>query len=151
MVLCTISQFNTRMDMAANWQRDKKNSNHSLIEKNTEIIVFEPLRFILLLSTEIPCTAHKNAKSRWNKKIPYFFPGSVCQKIHLLNADYDKSRDTSQNARVADSYKLLVIPVFIFPNSSGMVWDHPTLHHPHHPTTTPSPTPPLCGVFLSIS
>ena len=36
--------------MAANWQRDKKNSNHSLIEKNTEIIVFEPLRFILLLS-----------------------------------------------------------------------------------------------------
>ena len=36
--------------MAANWQRDKQNSNHSLIEKNTEMIVFEPLRFILLLS-----------------------------------------------------------------------------------------------------
>ena len=36
--------------MAANWQRDKNNSNYSLIEKNTEIIVFEPLRFILLLS-----------------------------------------------------------------------------------------------------
>ena len=36
--------------MAANWQRDKKNSNHSLIEKNTEILVFEPLRFILLLN-----------------------------------------------------------------------------------------------------
>ena len=36
--------------MVANWQRDKKNSNHSLIEKNTEIIVFEPLRFILFLS-----------------------------------------------------------------------------------------------------
>ena len=36
--------------MAANWQRDKNNSNHSLIEKNTEITDFEPLRFILLLS-----------------------------------------------------------------------------------------------------
>ena len=34
--------------MAANWQRDK-NSNHILIKKNTEIIVFEPLRFIMLL------------------------------------------------------------------------------------------------------
>ena len=38
------------MDIAAIWQRDNKNSNHSRIEKNTEIIVFEPLRFILLLS-----------------------------------------------------------------------------------------------------
>ena len=36
--------------MAAIWQRDNKNSNHRLIEKNTEIIVFEPLHFILLLS-----------------------------------------------------------------------------------------------------
>ena len=36
--------------MAAIWQRDNKNSNYSLIEKNTEIIVFEPLCFILLLS-----------------------------------------------------------------------------------------------------
>ena len=36
--------------MAAIWQRDSKNSNHSLIEKNTQIIVFEPLRFIFLLS-----------------------------------------------------------------------------------------------------
>ena len=35
--------------MTAIWQRDNKNSNYSLIEKNTEIIVFEPLRFILLL------------------------------------------------------------------------------------------------------
>ena len=35
--------------MAAKWQSDK-NSNHSLIEKNTEMIVFEPLHFILLLS-----------------------------------------------------------------------------------------------------
>ena len=32
------------------WQRDNKNSNQSRIEKNTEIIVFEPLRFISLLS-----------------------------------------------------------------------------------------------------
>ena len=40
------------MDMAA---RDNKNCNHNLIEKNTEIIVFEPLRFILLLSAnELP-------------------------------------------------------------------------------------------------
>ena len=38
------------MDIAANWQRDNKNLNHSLIEKYTEIIGFEPLRFILLLS-----------------------------------------------------------------------------------------------------
>ena len=38
------------MDTAANRQRDNKNSNHSLIEKNTEIIVFVPLRFILLLN-----------------------------------------------------------------------------------------------------
>ena len=38
------------MDTAAIWQRDNKNSSHSLIEKNTEIIVFEPLHFILLLS-----------------------------------------------------------------------------------------------------
>ena len=36
--------------MAAIWQRDNKNSNHSVIEKNAEIIVFEHLRFILLLS-----------------------------------------------------------------------------------------------------
>ena len=36
--------------MAAIWLRGNKNSNHSLIEKNTEIIVFEPVRFILLLS-----------------------------------------------------------------------------------------------------
>ena len=36
--------------MAAIWQRDNKNSNYSLIEKNTNFIVFEPLRFILLLS-----------------------------------------------------------------------------------------------------
>ena len=36
--------------MAAIWQRDNKNSYHSLIEKNTEIIVIEPLHFILLLS-----------------------------------------------------------------------------------------------------
>ena len=36
--------------MAANWQGDDKNSNQSLIEKNTEILVFEPLCFILLLS-----------------------------------------------------------------------------------------------------
>ena len=36
--------------MAAIWQRDNKNANHSLIEKNTEMIVFEPLRFILMLS-----------------------------------------------------------------------------------------------------
>ena len=38
------------MDMATIWQRDNKNSSHSLIEKNTEIIVFELLHFILLLS-----------------------------------------------------------------------------------------------------
>ena len=38
------------MDVAAIWQRDSKNSNHTLNDKNTEIIVFEPLRFILLLS-----------------------------------------------------------------------------------------------------
>ena len=36
--------------MAAIWQGDKKNSNQSRIEKNTEIIVFEPVRFILPLS-----------------------------------------------------------------------------------------------------
>ena len=41
--------YNTRMDMAAIWQKDNKNSSHSLIAKNTEIIVFEPLRFIFLL------------------------------------------------------------------------------------------------------
>ena len=35
--------------MEAKGQRDK-NSNHSLIEKNTEIIIFQPLRFILLWS-----------------------------------------------------------------------------------------------------
>ena len=38
------------MDIAPIWQRDNKNSNLSLIEKNTEITVFEPLRFILLLT-----------------------------------------------------------------------------------------------------
>ena len=37
--------------MAANWQRDK-HPNHTLIEKNTEMIVFEPLRFIMLLSAK---------------------------------------------------------------------------------------------------
>ena len=43
------------MDMAANWQRDNNNSDHSLIEKNTEIIYFETLPFILLLSaTQLP-------------------------------------------------------------------------------------------------
>ena len=36
--------------MAANWQRGNTISIHSLIEKNTEIIVFEPLHFVLLLS-----------------------------------------------------------------------------------------------------
>ena len=36
--------------MSAIWQGDNKNSNHSLIEKTAEIIVFEPLRFILLWS-----------------------------------------------------------------------------------------------------
>ena len=36
--------------MAAIWPRDNKNSNQSLIEKNKDIIVFEPLLFILLLS-----------------------------------------------------------------------------------------------------
>ena len=36
--------------MAAIWQGDNKNFNNSLIEKNAEIIAFEPLRFILLLS-----------------------------------------------------------------------------------------------------
>ena len=36
--------------MAAIWQRDNKDSNHSLNEKNTEIIFFETLHFILLLS-----------------------------------------------------------------------------------------------------
>ena len=72
---------------------------------------------------------------------------NICQKIHLLHADYDKNRDTSQNARVSDSYKLLVIPVFIFQDSSGILRDHPTLPPP--PTTThnhpppPPPTPPL--------
>ena len=38
------------MDTAAIWQRDNKNSSYSLIEKNTEIIVFQLLHFILLLS-----------------------------------------------------------------------------------------------------
>ena len=38
------------MVMAAIWQRDNKSSSHSLIEKNTEIIGFELLHFILLLS-----------------------------------------------------------------------------------------------------
>ena len=36
--------------MVANWQNGNKNSNHGLIEKNTVIIVFEHLSFILLLS-----------------------------------------------------------------------------------------------------
>ena len=34
----------------SNLQRDNKSSNHNLIDKNTEIIVFEPLHFILQLS-----------------------------------------------------------------------------------------------------
>ena len=38
------------MDMAKIWQKDNNNSNHSLIEKNTKIIVYDPLWFILLLS-----------------------------------------------------------------------------------------------------
>ena len=38
------------MVMAAIWQGGNKSSNHNLIEKNTEIIDFEPLHFILLLS-----------------------------------------------------------------------------------------------------
>ena len=38
------------MDIAASWKKYNKNSNHSLIEKNTEIIVFVSLRFILMLS-----------------------------------------------------------------------------------------------------
>ena len=38
------------MDIAANWQRDNTNFSHSLIEKYTEIIVFEPLRFIVLIN-----------------------------------------------------------------------------------------------------
>ena len=80
--------------MAAIWQRDNKNSNHSLIEKNTEIIVFEPLCFIWPLSAnqlpskqyifvgmylkyKTPCTLHKNAKNRWNHKYSIFFAGSV--------------------------------------------------------------------------
>ena len=37
-------------DRYAIWQRYNNNSNQSGIEKNAEIIVFEPLRFILLLS-----------------------------------------------------------------------------------------------------
>ena len=41
------------MDMAAIWQRDNKNSNHSLIEKNIEMIVFEPMPFIFLLSVNL--------------------------------------------------------------------------------------------------
>ena len=45
-----MSLYNTRMDMAVICQRDNKNSNHSLIEKNAEMIGFEPLHFILLLS-----------------------------------------------------------------------------------------------------
>ena len=40
-------------EYAAIWQRDNKNSNHSLIEENAEIIVFEPLRFILLLNANL--------------------------------------------------------------------------------------------------
>ena len=35
--------------MVANWQNGNKNSSYSLIEKNTEIIVFVHLSFILLL------------------------------------------------------------------------------------------------------
>ena len=50
MVLCTISLYNTRMDITTIWQRDNKNSNQDWIEKNTEIIIFEPSCFILLLS-----------------------------------------------------------------------------------------------------
>ena len=36
--------------MAAIWTRDNKNSNQIPIEKNKDIIVFEPMLFILLLS-----------------------------------------------------------------------------------------------------
>ena len=36
--------------MAVIWPRDNKNSNQSLTEKNKDIIAFEPLLFILLLS-----------------------------------------------------------------------------------------------------
>ena len=36
--------------MAEIWPRDNKNSNQSLNEKNKDILVFEPLLFILLLS-----------------------------------------------------------------------------------------------------
>ena len=35
--------------MVAIWHRDNNDSNDSLIEKKHEIIVFEPLRLILLL------------------------------------------------------------------------------------------------------
>ena len=38
------------MNMAAIWQRDNNNSDHNLIDKNTEIILFEPLLPIVLLS-----------------------------------------------------------------------------------------------------
>ena len=51
MVLCAISLYNTRMDIAAIYQRDNKNYNHSLIEKNTEIIVFDLSQLMLLLIT----------------------------------------------------------------------------------------------------
>ena len=34
----------------SNLQRDNKNSNHSVIEKNTETFVFEHLYIIVLLS-----------------------------------------------------------------------------------------------------
>ena len=36
--------------MAAIWPRGNKNANQSLIEKNKDILVFEPLLFILPLS-----------------------------------------------------------------------------------------------------
>ena len=36
--------------MAAIWPRDNKNSNQSPIEENKDIILFEHLLFILLLS-----------------------------------------------------------------------------------------------------
>ena len=34
----------------SNLQMDNNNSNHSVIENNTKVIVFEPLHFNLLLS-----------------------------------------------------------------------------------------------------
>ena len=36
--------------MTVIWQLDNNNSNQRLIKKQDQIIIFEPLRFILLLS-----------------------------------------------------------------------------------------------------